>query len=112
MEKLISCCGLDCASCDARIATLADDDKLRAQTAEKWKVQFGAPDIAIDSINCTGCTEPGVKLSHCHECKVRNCAHAKGFKTCAECQLMETCDLLKMIHQFAPEALTNLKSLN
>jgi len=42
MEKIISCCGLDCAACEARIATLANDDKLRAETAEKWMKQFGA----------------------------------------------------------------------
>ena len=64
MEKVIACCGLDCATCDARIATLADDNELRAQTAEKWKVQF-SPDITPQMINCTGCREAGVKFSHC-----------------------------------------------
>jgi hypothetical protein len=112
MEKLIACCGLDCAACDARIATLADDDELRATTAEKWKVLFGAPDLSIDMINCTGCMEPGVKLGHCAECRIRNCVLAKGFKTCADCGEMETCALLTNIHQYAPEALENLKSLN
>jgi len=46
MEKLISCCKLNCASCDARIATLANDDELRRQTAEK--LQF-APD-AVENL--------------------------------------------------------------
>ena len=112
MENIISCCGLDCAACDARIATLANDDELRARTAEKWKVQFGAADISIELINCTGCMEPGVKLGHCLQCQIRNCVISNGFKTCADCDKMASCDLLKMIHQYSPEALENLKSLN
>jgi hypothetical protein len=112
MEKIIGCCGLNCATCDARIATLANDDVLRAKTAEKWSVQFNAPSIPIEAINCTGCMEPGVKLSHCAECQIRNCTIAKGFQTCAPCDLLDTCDLLKQIHQYDPSAMGNLKSLN
>ena len=111
MEKIIACCGLDCATCDARIATLADDNELRAQTAEKWKVQF-SPDITPQMINCTGCREAGVKFSHCGECEIRNCVKSKGFETCADCDKLEGCVLLKNIHQYVPEALANLKSLN
>ena len=32
MEKVIACCGLNCATCDARTATIANDDDLRAKT--------------------------------------------------------------------------------
>lgn len=112
MEKLIACCGLDCATCEARIATMANDDALRAATAEKWKVQFGAPDISIESINCTGCREAGVKLVHCAQCQVRNCVISKGFKTCADCEKLDTCDIVSQIHKFSPDALANLKALN
>ena len=111
MEKLIACCGLDCAACDARIATLANDDALRAATAEMWKVQFGATNISIDMINCTGCTEPGIKLAHCAQCQVRNCVMGKGYKTCADCEELDTCDIVSQIHKFSPAALENLKSL-
>jgi hypothetical protein len=111
MEKIIASCGLDCAKCDARIATLNNDNELRAKTAEKWKVQFNAPDMTPEIINCTGCREEGVKIGHCAECQVRNCAIAKDIKTCAECGELESCTIIKQIHQFAPEALENLKSL-
>jgi len=111
MEKFIACCGLDCATCDARIATLANDEDLRAQTAEKWKVQFRA-DITPEMINCTGCREAGIKFAHCSECEIRNCSKSKGFETCADCETLENCVLLKNIHQYVPEALANLKSLN
>ena len=111
MEKLISCCGLNCAECEARIATIKNDDELRRVTAEKWKVQFNNPDMTIDMINCTGCREEGVKLSHCAECQVRVCVQAKGYQTCADCAELESCQIVAMIHQFAPEAMTNLKEL-
>ncbi|MDX9905669.1 MAG: DUF3795 domain-containing protein [Bacteroidales bacterium] len=112
MEKIIAACGLNCAQCEARIATLADDNDLRAKTAEIWKVQFNAPDIPIAAINCTGCMEPGVKLSHCSDCKIRNCVIGKGFTTCAECGLLDSCELVKMVHQYDASAMENLKSLN
>ena len=32
MKQLIACCGLDCENCDARIATINNDDKLREET--------------------------------------------------------------------------------
>ena len=36
MNKLIGCCGLDCEKCDARIATLTNDNSLREKTAALW----------------------------------------------------------------------------
>lgn len=111
MEKLIACCGLNCAACEARIATIANDDELRAQTAEKWKAQYGA-DITAEMINCTGCREAGVKIAHCAECGIRNCVKSKDFQTCADCDKLDNCELLVNLHQFVPQALENLKSLN
>jgi hypothetical protein len=111
MEKLIASCGLDCAACDARIATLNNDDALRAKTADKWKVQFNAPDMTPEMINCTGCREAGDKIGHCAECEIRTCAIEKNFQTCSECGELESCGKLKAMHQFAPSALDNLKEL-
>jgi len=112
MQKLIACCGLNCAACDARIATIANDNELRALTAEKWKTQYGASEITPEMINCTGCREEGVKFSHCTECEIRSCVATKGFQTCASCDKLENCVLVVNLHQFVPEALDNLKSLN
>lgn len=112
MEKFISCCGLDCATCDARIATLNDDNEMRAKTAENWQKQFNAPSIAIESINCLGCRQDEVLFGHCSTCKIRLCVKAKGFETCGECSEMATCEIVAMVHKFAPEAIENLKSLN
>lgn len=111
MKKAIACCGINCDSCDARIATLTNDNELREKTAATWKAQFGA-DISPEMINCTGCREEGVKFAHCSECEIRKCADAKGFKTCASCDMLDTCDTVKNLHQYLPDALLNLKSLN
>jgi len=111
MEKIIACCGLNCATCDARIATLADNLELRIQTAEKWKIMYNA-NITAEMIHCTGCREDGVKFGHCEQCEIRRCAISKNFKTCAQCDKLQDCMLLKHIHQHVPEALENLMSLN
>ena len=112
MEKLIACCGLNCVNCDARIATVTNDDGLRAKTAETWSVQYQASGITPEMINCTGCREPGVKFGHCEVCEIRNCVHSKGFQTCADCDQLEHCGIVGNVLQFVPEALENLKSLN
>jgi len=111
MEKLIACCGIDCATCDARIATLTNDDALREKTAKTWAEQFSAP-ITAEMINCVGCREEGVKFSHCEVCEIRVCVHAKGYQTCGDCDEMATCSIVGSIHQYMPELVANLKSLN
>lgn len=111
MEKLISCCGLDCATCDARIATMANDDMLREQTAEKWRGQFNAVNITAEMINCTGCREEGAKFSHCNDCEIRKCVQVKGYQTCADCDIMETCTIVGPVFQYVPDAKANLISL-
>lgn len=35
-NQLIGCCGLDCEKCNARIATLTNDNALREKTAVLW----------------------------------------------------------------------------
>jgi hypothetical protein len=111
MKKLISCCGLDCSTCDARTATLKNDDELRKITAEKWSVMYSAS-ISPSMINCTGCREDGVKFSHCTVCEIRNCAKSKGFSTCGDCSEMETCSIVAGVHKYVPDAIQNLKNLN
>lgn len=112
MEKLISCCGLNCATCDARIATIKNDDELRTATAEKWRTQYNAADLSPVMINCTGCREEGAKFIHCGVCEIRNCVNAKGYDTCGDCQELENCTIVSAVHKYVPEALLNLKELN
>ena len=53
MKKLIGCCGLDCEKCDARVATVTNDNALREKTAALWTKLNGVT-ITPEMINCTG----------------------------------------------------------
>ena len=58
MKDLIACCGLDCENCDARKATVNNDDALRKKTAKQWAEANDAP-IKPEHINCMGCRTAG-----------------------------------------------------
>ena len=34
MNKMIACCGINCETCEARIATINNDDKMRIEVAK------------------------------------------------------------------------------
>ena len=36
MNELIAYCGLNCETCNARIATIQNNDELRRKTAKLW----------------------------------------------------------------------------
>ena len=112
MKKIISCCGLNCATCDARIATIKNDDELRKATADKWRTLYNAPDMSPVMINCTGCREEGVKFNHCGVCEIRKCVKVKEKNTCGDCKEMETCVIVSGVHKYVPEAILNLRELN
>jgi hypothetical protein len=84
MDKIIGYCGLICTECPAYLATKNDDDELRKKTADEWSKMFGA-DIKPENINCSGCTNEGVKFHHCSECEMRACGMARGVKNCGHC---------------------------
>ena len=50
MNDLIGCCGLDCETCDARIATLTNDNALREKTAALW-TRLNGVTITPETIN-------------------------------------------------------------
>jgi hypothetical protein len=108
MKQLIAYCGLDCEFCDARIATVNNDNELREKTAKKWSKMYDAPHIVTESINCMGCRTDGVKFDYCKVCEIRSCADTKGFNTCGECNELETCQTVGFVLQHVPEAKKNL----
>jgi hypothetical protein len=112
MEKLIACCGLDCAACDARKATINNDNDLREKTANLWRMQYNNDKIMPEMINCTGCTEPGAKFGHCSECEIANCVKSKALKNCAECTEIKTCVTINQFFHYVPEAKENLGLMN
>ncbi len=110
MKQLIACCGLDCEDCDARIATVANDDELREATARKWSAMNNAPEITAATINCMGCRVDGAKFAYCSDyCAIRKCVQGKGFDTCAGCGELDDCPIVGAVHQHAPGARKNLR---
>lgn len=111
MDKLTACCGLDCEKCDARTATLTNDDALRERTAALWSKLNGVT-ITPEMINCTGCRTEGAKTPFCDRlCPIRGCVREKGLDTCADCAQMDGCRTLGRIAENDPSVLENLKRL-
>ncbi|MDE5562570.1 MAG: DUF3795 domain-containing protein [Clostridiales bacterium] len=110
MKKLIAYCGLDCETCDARIATLNNDDELRKKTAKLWS-QMNGVEITPEMINCEGCRMDGVKTPFCDSlCPIRQCALGKKHETCGSCAEMEKCQTVGMVISNNAQALNNLKN--
>lgn len=110
MKQLIAYCGLDCEACEARIATLNDDDALREKVAKLWS-ELNGVEITSNMINCVGCRVDGVKTPYCESlCPIRPCAMAKGYATCGDCGALEDCEKVGMIVKNNAEALQNLKA--
>ena len=111
MEKMIACCGLDCEKCDARIATVTNDEALREKTAALWTKLNGVT-ITPEMMHCTGCRVEGAKTPFCDSlCPIRSCVREKGMETCADCVRMDGCPTLGHITANNPTALENLKRL-
>lgn len=111
MKQLIACCGLDCESCDARIATVENNDELREKTAQEWSVMNNSPEITADTINCMGCRANGVKFAYCSNyCEIRKCVRDKGFNTCADCKELDNCPIVGFVFRHNPAAKENLLS--
>ena len=109
MNKLIAYCGLDCEKCEARIATVNQDESLREKVAQKWS-ELNGVEITPAMINCVGCRVDGVKTPYCETmCPIRQCAQSRQVETCAECAEMEACPKLAPITANSDEARRNLR---
>ena len=110
-DLLIGCCGSDCEKCDARIATVTNNNAPRGKTAALWTKLNGTA-ITPEMINCTGCRTEGAKTPFCDRlCPVHNCVRAKGLDTCADCAQMDGCPTLGRIAVNSPFVLEDLKRL-
>ena len=110
MKDFIAFCGLDCEICEARLATVHDDDSLRRKVAKLWS-ELNSVEITPDMINCSGCRIDGVKTPYCDSlCPIRQCALNRKVETCGSCEEMETCEKLAMILRNNTGARENLKT--
>ena len=97
MNHFIAFCGLDCESCEARIATVNNDDSLRRKVAKKWS-ELNGVEITPEMIHCAGCRVDGVKTHFCESlCPIRQCASERGVETCGDCGEKDGCEKLALI---------------
>lgn len=109
MNRHIAYCGLDCEKCEARIATINNDNNLRKEVAKKWS-ELNKVEITPEMINCVGCRIDGIKTYFCESlCQIRQCAMSKKIETCGSCEDIKNCDKIKMIINNNNETLNNLK---
>ena len=109
MNEYFAYCGLDCETCEARLATVNNDDALRRRVAKEWS-ELNNAEITPEMINCSGCRIPGVKTPYCDFlCPIRQCAMSKQMETCGRCPEMNSCEKLGMITGNNADALRRLK---
>ena len=91
-DLFIAYCGLDCEKCEARLATVNDDNELRSKVAREWS-ELNSVEITPEMINCSGCRIDGVKTPYCDSlCPIRQCAREKQMETCGGCLEMKSCE--------------------
>jgi len=110
LASYVGYCGLYCNACGIRQGKIKDAvdnlrgvisaygfDKIMEQLAE-WEPSFrhyNEFNQVMDGLvkifgDCPGCVQGGGDP----DCKVRNCAKQKGYRTCAECGEAEVCEFL------------------
>ena len=108
MKELTAYCGLDCETCEARLATVNNDDGLRRRVAALWS-ELNGVEITPEMIHCVGCRADGVKTPYCASlCPIRQCALRRAYETCADCAEKRACETLGMITGNNAEARENL----
>ena len=108
MKNFIAYCGLDCEKCEARLATINNDNELRKKVATEWS-RLNNITITPEMINCEGCRIDGKKTVFCDKlCQIRQCAMNKKYETCGDCNEMKSCKRVAMIISNNVEALNNL----
>ena len=108
MKDLIAYCGLDCEKCDARRATLTDDNALREKTAKLWS-QLNGVEITPEMLSCVGCRVDGAKSPYCDFlCPIRRCAMERECATCADGPTLAGCTTVGAVLESNEEAAWNL----
>ncbi len=109
MNDYIAYCGLDCETCEARLATVNNDNELRIKVSKEWS-ELNGVEITPEMINCSGCRIPGVKTVYCDSlCPIRQCAKEKQMETCGGCPEMKYCEKVGAIIGNNPDARDRLE---
>ncbi|MDP8228893.1 MAG: DUF3795 domain-containing protein [Candidatus Electryoneaceae bacterium] len=103
MEILLGVCGDNCSEYPAYIATMNNDNELRAKTAIEWSQGYSV-DLKPEDIHCVGCTtSEGLHFAHCDICDARLCGLERNLTSCGNCEDYP-CDKLDQIFEVDPSA--------
>jgi hypothetical protein len=111
MDKIIAYCGLVCSDCEAYIATQAGDQAALERVAAKWREEYNAPNITVESVICDGCLTGERKCGHCAECDIRACGMEHGMANCGHCAEY-ACEKLERFFGMVPPARTVLDEIS
>ena len=112
MNQMIAVCGLDCAACEARLATVANIEAEKERVAAMWREMYNSPSIDAAYVTCDGCLSLDGHLGgHCLECEIRACGLERGVATCAHCADYERCAKLAKFLEFVPDARATLDGI-
>ena len=112
MERIIAVCGLDCAECEAYLATQANDEEWKKRVAAGWETTYHIPEVSLIDVTCDSCLATSGRLSkHCYECDIRLCGIARGLPNCAYCSDFETCAKLNRFIEFVPAVKSTLTDI-
>lgn len=93
MAEMMSACGVLCSGCAAYRGD-AKGLEHQERAAAAWRRIYGLKETP-GHIACGGCLGPDEDVFHSSRtCKARNCCRAKGFSSCAECDV-RPCPLLE-----------------
>lgn len=112
MSKLVAVCGLNCAACDAYLATQANDDAWKERVAARWRADFGNPACDVAYVTCDGCLTTTSRLGgYCSQCAVRTCGVSRSVTCCAYCDEYGSCATLAGFLNYAPDLRATLDAL-
>jgi hypothetical protein len=111
MATMIAYCGLDCARCEAYIATQNNDRAALQKVAEHWTQEYKSP-FTIETVICDGCTVvDGRHAGYCAHCDIRACGSGRGVANCAYCPDYP-CERLARFFASVPEAKSALDRIH
>ena len=112
MSQLIAFCGLDCAKCEAYLATQANDRAAQERVLAKWRQDFNAPNMTIADVTCDGCVTLNGRLGgYCSQCPIRACGVERKVTNCAYCADYATCEKLVGFFNQVPAAKMTLDEI-
>lgn len=80
-DEQISCCGIDCSTCDIYVA--AHDPAAARQLAARWRAN-GVTEAQPDWFQCEGCRGDR-SVCWSGDCKLYACCTERGKSFCDEC---------------------------